>query len=340
MKVLYSTDYYPGGFQMGGRTLNINTYGFGHNGQRRTAELYDDHYTAQYWEYDSRTMRRWNVDPKPQISISDYACFGNNPIMNADVNGDIFGGKTKEDAEKAKTQMENTLGEGGKAFVERYYTIDKDNVFRLKDGYDKATIQNEMRNWMNNRGKKYGKDGTNVEEGSKHKYKRKQQAMAMGYTKVITATDYTVTVNFDANLFPGQSEYDYITGEMVIGTKSNRDLHLGTFKKVKMDDGQEYSTTITQAFVHELLGEAVGWHLFGDYNILLNEFNTIYPGELQKNAKYENMAKYSPKIREYALHCMQAENLYNKSNRLGVEHWILIHSEDYDKIGDIPNAFK
>ncbi len=32
-----------------------------------------------YWEYDSRTGRRWNVDLVPQIAISDYTVNRNSP---------------------------------------------------------------------------------------------------------------------------------------------------------------------------------------------------------------------------------------------------------------------
>jgi hypothetical protein len=45
------------------------------------------HTTAQFWEYDARLGRRWNIDPIDQISISNYACFGNNPIINIDPDG-------------------------------------------------------------------------------------------------------------------------------------------------------------------------------------------------------------------------------------------------------------
>ncbi len=47
-----------------------------------------NHYTAQFWEYDPRIARRWNLDPKPQISISDYAVNSLNPIITNDVLGD------------------------------------------------------------------------------------------------------------------------------------------------------------------------------------------------------------------------------------------------------------
>src|SRR5690606_1363321 len=44
--------------------------------------------TALYWEYDTRLGRRWNVDPVDQISISNYAVNGLNPILLNDPNGD------------------------------------------------------------------------------------------------------------------------------------------------------------------------------------------------------------------------------------------------------------
>src|SRR5690606_26059713 len=62
---------------------------------------------ALFWEYDTRLGRRWNLDPKPQISISDYAAFGNNPIWYNDVLGDI---KNKNGTENSKQNPE-TLNE-------------------------------------------------------------------------------------------------------------------------------------------------------------------------------------------------------------------------------------
>lgn len=47
-------------------------------------------YTAEFWEYDPRLARRWNVDPVDQISISNYATFGNVPTKFTDPKGDCF----------------------------------------------------------------------------------------------------------------------------------------------------------------------------------------------------------------------------------------------------------
>lgn len=88
--ILSSTDYYAFGSLMPGRSFNPGEYPFGMNGQRGTDEIagVGNHYTAEFWEYDPRTGRRWNLDPKPNISISPYAAFANNPICLSDVKGD------------------------------------------------------------------------------------------------------------------------------------------------------------------------------------------------------------------------------------------------------------
>jgi hypothetical protein len=75
---------------MPGRSFNSTSYRYSINGQEKTDEISGNgnHTTARYWEYDTRLGRRWNLDPKPTIGISDYACFANNPIFITDPNGD------------------------------------------------------------------------------------------------------------------------------------------------------------------------------------------------------------------------------------------------------------
>jgi RHS repeat-associated protein len=86
--VISSTDYYAFGSPMPGRSFNAGDYRAGMNGQYKDDEIFEGAYTAEYWQYDSRLGRRWNRDPKPTLGVSDYACFGNNPILFSDVNGD------------------------------------------------------------------------------------------------------------------------------------------------------------------------------------------------------------------------------------------------------------
>lgn len=47
------------------------------------------HYYAPNWTYDARIGRRWNLDPIPQVGISDYSAFNGNPIYFNDDDGDI-----------------------------------------------------------------------------------------------------------------------------------------------------------------------------------------------------------------------------------------------------------
>jgi hypothetical protein len=67
-------------------------YRYGFNGQEKSDEIFEGSTTALFWQYDSRLGRRWNLDPKPTIGISDYSVNGNNPIIYIDPLGDF---KTK-----------------------------------------------------------------------------------------------------------------------------------------------------------------------------------------------------------------------------------------------------
>lgn len=89
-QVVSFTDYYPFGFPIVERSGNLAGYRFGFNGQEADNEAYGvkQSYTAEFWQYDTRLGRRWNVDPKGNISASFYACFGNNPIIFSDSFGD------------------------------------------------------------------------------------------------------------------------------------------------------------------------------------------------------------------------------------------------------------
>jgi hypothetical protein len=84
-------------------------YRYGFNGQEKVDEISGNgnHTTATFWEYDSRLVRRWNQDPKPNPSISNYAAFANNPIWFSDALGDTV--KTEGFSEK---KIMKDLGKG------------------------------------------------------------------------------------------------------------------------------------------------------------------------------------------------------------------------------------
>jgi YD repeat-containing protein len=68
----------------------LDGYRYGFNSQEKTNEIAGNgnHNTAQFWEYDTRLARRWNLDPKPNADLSSYAVLGNNPILMVDLLGD------------------------------------------------------------------------------------------------------------------------------------------------------------------------------------------------------------------------------------------------------------
>jgi len=65
-------------------------YRYGFNGQEKSDEIKGEgnSYTAQFWEYDPRIGRRWNLDPKPMVGWSEYSAFNNSPILYTDPLGD------------------------------------------------------------------------------------------------------------------------------------------------------------------------------------------------------------------------------------------------------------
>ena len=80
------TDYYPFGFPMPQRSKYLQEYRYGFNGQEMDNEVYGEgaSYTAEFWQYDARLGRRWNVDPIQHPSLSSYSSFANNPISYSD----------------------------------------------------------------------------------------------------------------------------------------------------------------------------------------------------------------------------------------------------------------
>ncbi|UZJ64011.1 hypothetical protein OKW96_16585 [Sphingobacterium sp. KU25419] len=111
------SDHFPGGFVMSERTKEFENYSFGYNTQMKSDEVYGkgNLSTAKFWEMDTRILRRWNLDPVDQISISNYAVNGLNPILYSDPAGDLFGikgfGSTSEQRQAAKSFAKENNGQ-------------------------------------------------------------------------------------------------------------------------------------------------------------------------------------------------------------------------------------
>ncbi|OJX57979.1 MAG: hypothetical protein BGO89_06155 [Candidatus Kapaibacterium thiocyanatum] len=96
-EVVSYTDYHPFGMAMTGRSWQADGYRYGYNGQEKVDEVAGagNHTTAEFWEYDTRLGRRWNLDPRPVVGVSDYAAFADNPILFSDPKGDTVWGYTE-----------------------------------------------------------------------------------------------------------------------------------------------------------------------------------------------------------------------------------------------------
>ncbi|MCC6818998.1 MAG: hypothetical protein IT245_08920 [Bacteroidia bacterium] len=83
--------YYAFGAPMPGKGyVRTESYRYGFNGQEKDDEVSGEgnSNTAEFWQYESRLGRRFNVDPVFKVFLGSYSCFRNNPIYLIDPNGD------------------------------------------------------------------------------------------------------------------------------------------------------------------------------------------------------------------------------------------------------------
>ena len=77
---------------MPGRSYSSPAYRYGYNGQEKDDEVngLGNSLTAEYWQYDPRLGRRWNIDPefRKYPAFSTYGVMFDNPILWNDPKGD------------------------------------------------------------------------------------------------------------------------------------------------------------------------------------------------------------------------------------------------------------
>jgi hypothetical protein len=88
--ILTLNNYYPYGMLQPGRSVSSGTYRFGYQGQEMDNAISGTtgtHTTAQFWEYDTRAVKRWNTDPITYPWHGGYTVFNANPIIHKDPDG-------------------------------------------------------------------------------------------------------------------------------------------------------------------------------------------------------------------------------------------------------------
>ena len=94
-------------------------YRYFFNGQEADNEVLGEgaSFSAEFWQYDTRLGRRWNVDPVFKEYESPYACFAGNPVRYAD----RFGADTIFDDDVARKDFLDTYQE----IVDRISSIER-----------------------------------------------------------------------------------------------------------------------------------------------------------------------------------------------------------------------
>jgi hypothetical protein len=82
-----TSDYSAFGAPLANRSFSSTAYRYSMNGQEKDEELGAGVTTAEYWEYDAKLGRRWDVDPVVNASKSAYLSFSNCPISLIDPKG-------------------------------------------------------------------------------------------------------------------------------------------------------------------------------------------------------------------------------------------------------------
>lgn len=130
---------------MPGRKYSSGNYRYGFNGQEKSDEIFEGSTTAEFWEYDSRIGRRWNIDPIFKEFESPYSTMGGNPVAFSDYFGLDWGTETSGTGKNKKTILKSDVGDDIKGFEDWYK---KSGLNLSKDQYNK--LHTDVETLLNN----------------------------------------------------------------------------------------------------------------------------------------------------------------------------------------------
>jgi RHS repeat-associated protein len=129
--LLSKSEYYPYGMKIDDLSYQTANSRFSYNSQEKDVELNKNMLSAEFWEYDARSARRWNQDPKPFANFSNYSTFQNNPIKFSDPLGDIV-------------EVEGELTGDIQGPQTEFATIQRDNLNTLQKDAKGKIIYDEL----------------------------------------------------------------------------------------------------------------------------------------------------------------------------------------------------
>ena len=130
-------------------------YRYFFNGQEADNEVLGEgaSLSAEFWQYDSRLGRRWNVDPVFKEYESPYACFAGNPMWFADRFGadTIFDdNNVRQDFLKAYNTVVATIEELSQKIAQLNEELKAEGISKLKKNKIEKNIlsaENEKKDW-------------------------------------------------------------------------------------------------------------------------------------------------------------------------------------------------
>ena len=135
--------------QNSGGEIARNGYKYGFNGQEKDNQVSGNgnSYSAEFWQYSSRLGKRWNLDPRPNVSISPYATFGNNPILFSDVKGDtITDPKSRAHFDNLVSQTKGKIQEYNRKLKDIAFSTDMSSSEKQKEYAHYSFAKGEMEN--------------------------------------------------------------------------------------------------------------------------------------------------------------------------------------------------
>ncbi|OYU94736.1 MAG: hypothetical protein CFE21_13675 [Bacteroidetes bacterium B1(2017)] len=126
-------------------------YYFHFNGQESDNEIagIGNINTAEFWEYDARLGRRWNLDPITKPHESSYSCFSNNPIWNVDKLGnDTTNGFVNSQSRDEFNQIYNELNNRIDKVAKDIYNLEDKEKLSNKDVRNLNTLKNQLEGYL------------------------------------------------------------------------------------------------------------------------------------------------------------------------------------------------
>jgi RHS repeat-associated protein len=166
-EVLNQTDFYPFGMISRTTTASGGEYRFSFNGQEQDNEIHGapgTSMTAEFWQYDTRTGRRCNLDPITSGSISRFATYHNNPIIYIDPRG-LYGTKHAAERQRKRAEKAGFSTTEVSKFGSDQYSFNVSNSDEYFTAINETKWNNSFSKWKSNSTNKQSVEFKQYESG-------------------------------------------------------------------------------------------------------------------------------------------------------------------------------